>query len=151
MDSEKQQELMRLEWGCMIVGTLVALFGIAMVLGHFRGRKKLTDFHISEEDRAFLRTRYFRRLQTSALVVGLGALIALFGQLKDLESKPWFATAYVGVMLLLCFWLMLLGLGDAFASRLHEKRSRRSHQSMESSLQQALADARGQANDSKDE
>lgn len=151
MRTEKQLELMRLEWGCLIVGTSVAVLGLVMVIAHFRSRGKLTDFHHSDEERQFLRARYFRRLQTSAVILGLGALIALFGRLHDLESRPVLATVYVGVMLLLCFWIMLMGLGDAFAIRLHAKRSRRSHQSMESSLQKALADAQGQADSFQDD
>lgn len=124
-------------------GSLVAAFGIGLIVFHVRSHQQhRRDTGLSAVDRRFFEHQYVRRMQTSALAVCLGGLIGLCGYIKAFEDSPAFATVYVVGLLLLTFWLVLLAVTDAMASRVHSKRSRRSADTSAKSLQQALAEVR---------
>ncbi len=129
----------------IVVGAFVWLFGIAMVLWHvYQRRCALNDAGLPPADLKFSEHQYRRRMQTSALTITLGALIAMCDYLPQFRTSPGFAAGYVATLLLLSMWLVLLALGDAFASRVHLRQSmRRNHQTREA-LQEAIDEMRRQ-------
>jgi hypothetical protein len=127
----------------LAVGALVWLFGIAMVLWHVRQRRvALNDVSLAPADLKFSEQQYRRRLQTSALTITLGALIAMCDYLPQFRTSPGFAAGYVATLLLLSMWLVLLALGDAIASRVHMSQSLRRNRQTREALQQAIDDLR---------
>jgi len=131
------------------VGAVVWLFGIAMVTWHVRQRRTaLNDAGLSPEELRFTEQRYRRRMQTSALTITLGALIALCDYLPQFRSSPGFAAGYIATLLLLSMWLVLLALGDAVASRVHMTQSLRKNRQTRQALQQAIDELRQQQADS---
>ena len=127
------------------VGAFVWLFGIAMVAWHIQQRKvAVTDPALAPAELKFIEQRYRRRMQTSALTISLGALIALCDYLPQFQASPGFAASYVAVLLLLSMWLVLLALGDAFASRMHMRQSLRKNRQTREALQEAIDELRRQ-------
>ena len=127
----------------LTVGALVWLFGIAMVLWHVRQRRvALNDVSLVPADLKFSEQQYRRRLQTSALTITLGALIAMCDYLPQFRTSPGFAAGYVATLLLLSMWLVLLALGDAIASRVHMSQSLRRNRQTREALQRAIDDLR---------
>ena len=124
-------------------GAIISAIGIGLVCVHIRShRRHQADDQLSDFDHRFFNHQYSRRLQTSALAVTLGALIALCGYLKAFEDSLVFATIYVIGLLLLALWLVLLALTDALASRVYASKLGRQSHNMQKSLQQALAEVR---------
>lgn len=124
-------------------GFAIAAVGIALVLFHVRShRRHQTDKELSEKDQAFYAHQYARRMQTSGLLVTLGALIGGCGYVKALEDSPIFATFYVIGLLLLALWLILLAVSDAIATRLYAKRLDRTSRDMQKTLEEALMEVR---------
>ena len=124
-------------------GTCISAVGIAFVLFHVRShRRHVADDKLSAAESRFFEHQYLRRMQTSGLTVTLGALIALCGYSKIFENSPVFATFYVVGLLLLTFWLILLAVSDAIATRVHSSRLDRRNPEGQKTLQEALADVR---------
>ena len=120
-------------------GSFIAIIGMVLIFVHVaKQRSRLSGNSLSEEDHRFYSQQYRRRMQTSALTVTLGALIALCGQLNAFEESPVFATAYVIGLLILAFWLVLLALGDAAASRIHSNHALRQNRKARRVLEDAL-------------
>lgn len=125
------------------MGAIVWLFGIAMVAWHVRQRRRtIADPGLSPDDQRFLDAQYRRRMQTGALTVTIGALIALCDYLPQLRTSPGFAAGYVVTLLILSMWLVLLALGDAMASRIHMGRSMRRNRQTRHALQTAIEELR---------
>lgn len=124
-------------------GFTVAAVGIALVLFHVRSHKRhRVDKELSEKDHTFYEHQYARRMQTSALLVTLGALIGGCGYLEILEESPIVATFYVIGLLLLAMWLILLAISDAIATRVYASRLDRTSRNMQKSLEEALIEVR---------
>lgn len=125
------------------VGALVWFFGIAMISWHvYRRRRYLNDAGILPTELKFLEQQYRRRMQTSALIITLGALISMCDYLPQVKTSPGFAAAYVMGLLLLSMWLVLLALGDAVASRVHLSQSLRKNRNTRQELQEAINELR---------
>lgn len=140
--AERQAELKELESGCFWAGSLVVLVGGVLIFQHVQTRSAALDPNQSPEELRFQRRRYSRRLQTSALLVALGALIALFGKMAPLESSPLFGTLYIAGLLLLAFWLVVLALSDGYDSRRHLTKPVRREEELSAALKNAMADVR---------
>lgn len=124
-------------------GAALALIGVGLIYLHGKSRRRhQQDTDLSEQDRRFFERQYSRRMQTSALTVVLGGLIAVGGRVALLGKSPWIATGYVCALLLLSVWLMLLGIGDAVASRIHAQRQLRTGNRKHTNLTAALAEVR---------
>lgn len=124
-------------------GSMISAVGIGLVMLHIRShRQHRADGDLSASDLRFYEQQYSRRMQTSALLITLGALIGLCGYLKVFEDSPVFATCYVIGLLLLALWLILLALSDAVATRVYSSRLDRRNRDMQKSLQDALAEVR---------
>lgn len=127
----------------LAVGALVWLFGIGMVGWHVRQRRRaLNDVGLAPADLKFAEQQYRRRLQTSALTITLGALIAMCDYLPQFRTSPGFAAGYVATLLLLSMWLVLLAIGDAVASRVHMSQSLRRNRQTREALQEAIDEIR---------
>lgn len=125
------------------VGALVSLFGLAMVVWHLRQRQRvLQDPALSPDEHRFQEQRYRRRMQTSALTITLGALIALCDYLTWITASPAFFASYVIGLLFLTMWLILLALGDALSSRVHLSQSMRRNRNARLTLQRAVEELR---------
>jgi hypothetical protein len=123
----------------LIVGALVAFFGIAMIALHVvQHRRHAENLELDADERGFYERQYRRRMQTSALTVTLGAMLALCEQIPEFRASPVFATIYVIVMLLLSLWLILLALSDALASRMQMARSLRRNRNARKELEDAV-------------
>lgn len=121
------------------------LFGIAMVAWHVRQhRVVIHDAGLSPADFKFYESQYRRRMQTSALTITLGALIAMCDYLPQLGASLGFAAGYIATLLLLSMWLVLLAIGDAFASRVHMQQSIRRNRQTRAALQEAVDELRRQ-------
>lgn len=124
-------------------GSMISAVGIGLVMLHIRShRQHRADEDLNASDLRFYEQQYSRRMQTSALLITLGALIGLCGYLKVFEDSPVFATCYVIGLLLLALWLILLALSDAVATRVYSSRLDRRNRDMQKSLQDALAEVR---------
>lgn len=124
-------------------GGALAIVGICLIYIHVRShRSHEQDTEISDVDRRFLNRQYSRRMQTSSLAVFLGALISIGGSVTVFKQSPWMATIYVCILLMLSLWLMLLGVGDAIASRMHAQRQNRAGARKHTNLADALAEVR---------
>lgn len=124
-------------------GSVIAAVGIGLVMLHVRShRQHRSDGELTAADLRFYERQYARRMQTSALLITLGALIGLFGYLKFVEDSPIFATCYVIGLLLLALWLILLAVSDAIATRVYSSRLDRRNRDTQKSLQEALAEVR---------
>ena len=125
------------------VGAVVAVFGMGLVFWHvFQRRRLQNDLEMSDSSQKFYDQQYRRRMQTSALTVTLGALIALCESLPVFRRSPVFATAYVVFLLLLSFWLVLLAFSDAVSSRVHLSQSMRENRKARRALQEAVEELR---------
>lgn len=123
-------------------GTLAAI-GVGLIWSHVKARRAhQQDTRLSDLDRRFFESQYSRRMQTSGLTVALGGLIAVGSRIELLGKSPWIATIYIASLLLLAVWLMLLGIGDAVASRIHAQRRQRESGRTHSNLADALAEVR---------
>lgn len=124
-------------------GALLAAIGVALICLHVRShRAHEQDTRISDKDRRFLNRQYTRRMQTSSLTVFLGGLIAIGGRVTIFQQSPWMATIYVCILLMLAVWLLLLGVGDAVASRIHAQRTSKNGPRKHTNLADALAEVR---------
>jgi peptidoglycan/LPS O-acetylase OafA/YrhL len=127
------------------VGAFVWLFGIGMVAWHVRQRRNAVNYAgLPPAELKFVEQQYRRRMQTSALTITLGALIAMSDYLPQFRSSPGFAAGYVATLLLLAMWLVLLAMGDAFASRVHLRQSLRRNRQTRQALQEAIDEMRRQ-------
>lgn len=122
---------------------MISAVGIALVLFHVRSqRRHRKDTTLSDADLRFYEKQYSRRLQTSGLLVTLGALIGGCGYVKALETSPVFATLYVIGLLVLTMWLVLLAMTDVLATRVYASQLNRRSHNMQKSLEEALLEVR---------
>lgn len=107
-------------WIVPAAGGLLFLIGLALVSAHLQMRKRTQHKpELDDAARAHLAARFRRRLQTSGLIAVLGVLIGVGDQLPILRRNPALFGVYWLAVLLLTLWVMLLGVGDYFATRTH--------------------------------
>jgi hypothetical protein len=106
-----------------ISGVLIVT-GLSLIRAHLRtwDRQK-NDSSLDHLDRTHYYSRYRRRMQTSAIIALLGLLIPL-----GVAVTPWLQQAaprlfavYWGTVLLMAGWVVVLGLGDMLATRVHSR------------------------------
>lgn len=124
-------------------GAALALIGIGLIYLQVKARRRqLEDTELNEREHRFFARQHSHRMQTSAFTVVLGGLIAVGGRVILLGKSPWIATGYVCLLLVLALWLMLLGIGDAVASRIHAQQKVRPSTRKHTNLAEALAEVR---------
>ena len=124
-------------------GAALALIGVILIALQVKARRRqLEDTELDERERRFLTRQHSHRMQTSAFTVVLGGLIAVGNRVVLLGKSPWIATGYICILLVLALWLMLLGIGDAVASRIHAQQNGQSNNRKHTNLAEALAEVR---------
>lgn len=124
-------------------GAVLAVIGVGLIYLQVQARRRqLLDTELSEREQRFFTRQHSHRMQTSAFTVVLGGLIAVGGRVILLGKSPWIATGYICILLVLALWLMLLGIGDAIASRIHAQQQSRTGNRKHTNLADALAEVR---------
>lgn len=124
-------------------GAALALIGMILIVLQVKARRiQLEDTELDEKEQRFLTRQHSHRMQTSAFTVVLGGLIAVGNRVILLGKSPWIPTGYICTLLVLALWLMLLGIGDAVATRIHAQQNGRSSHRKHTNLAEALAEVR---------
>jgi hypothetical protein len=142
----------------LVGGTLIAT-GLLMMRGHVQAwRTEKNDPTIEDEHRTFFYKRYCRRMQTSALIAVIGALIPFGilvlrpGLLADADVQARVFTVFWGGVLLLALWVILLGVGDFLATSAYSRAALARIRLKQRELEQQIAEIRRrQANGHKGE
>ena len=115
----------------------VILLAIALLVSHWRTWRSAGLHSTNESERSYQRRRFRRRMQTSAMLALAGVALVI-GQLIPPQAHPsLFVFFWTGVVLLL-FWVVLLALADAAATRSHVGRLLRERTAERSRLEQEL-------------
>ena len=123
-----------------LAGGGIVAFGLVLIRMHARQRAKHeTDPDLDEHERLFHERRYRRRMQTSSMLMGVGALVAVGDQLFSWEEAPgWFAVYWL-VVLLVTFWIVILAIGDMAQTKVHTRASMARIRRKQRELQNELA------------
>ena len=130
---------------------LVAIGGMLMRWHRRSWDQNKNDSQLDDRDRRFLHSQYRRRMQASGILVLLGVLIPL-GVLAIpwQRAQGWFPLFWIG-MLLLAFWVIVLGAADAWATSVRSRaalaRIRREQRELEKKAAE-LRSRRGNGRDS---
>lgn len=110
----------------MVVGGGLALLGSLTVFGHLKGwRNAREDDENDEFERAFLRKRVRRRLQTSMLLIVLGLMIGLHPfVIPDPKEAPQLFGVWWLAALLIAGWTIVMAMADLLSTRAHLQVSR---------------------------
>lgn len=117
---------MQIDYVSAAVGIAVITCGAFMLAWQIRRRYRIMTAPSAE--RQFLQQQFLRRAQTGGVIAFLGLLILLSDFLSLITQSSSAAALYVIFMLFLAIWLMLLGIRDAIASRIHLGKKLRQHQ-----------------------
>jgi hypothetical protein len=124
----------------------VILLAVALLVSHWRTWRSTTSQAASEAERNYQRRRFRRRMQTSAMLALAGVALVI-GQLIPPRAHPsLFVFFWTGVVLLL-FWVVLLALADAAATRNHVGRLLRERSAERSRLEAELLRLKRQRQD----
>ncbi len=116
---------MKIDYVSAAAGIAVFTCGALMLVWQFQRRHR--NVLAPAAEREFLQKQFQRRAQTGGVVASLGLLIVLSDFLSLITRSPSAAALYVIFMLFLAIWLILLGISDALASRLHLGKKLRQH------------------------
>lgn len=135
-----------------ITGAILLVFGLAMIRSHRQSwAAQKNDAELPEAERVYLYRRYRRRMQTSAMLVVLGILIALGDALVPWRNLPPIAYfIYWGGVLLLTLWVILLAFGDMASTRVHARISLAQVQEKRRQLEQELAEYRNRRSNGRE-
>ena len=105
-----------------LAGLGIVGFGLVLLRSHVRTwAQQRADDTLDEDEKRFFERRYRRRRQTTALLIGVGAMIPVGDQLLPLEEHPaWFA-AFWSIVLLATFWIVFQALGDMAQTKVHSR------------------------------
>ncbi|HEV7224687.1 MAG TPA: hypothetical protein VGN42_18395 [Pirellulales bacterium] len=124
----------------------VILLAVALLVSHWRTWRSTGLHSASESERSYQRRRFRRRMQTSAMLALVGVAL-IVGQLIPAATRPsLFVFFWTGVVLLL-FWVVLLALADAAATRNHARRLLSERTAERSRLEEELVRLKRRKND----
>ena len=130
-----------------LVGGCIVTFGVILIRSHIRShRKQLADPKLEEADRRFADRQFRRRMQTSALLVGIGALIPVGDQLLPLQRAPFGFAVFWSCVLLATVWVVFQALGDMAATKVHSRASLARVRRKQRELREELSRLRRQNN-----
>ncbi|MBI1309724.1 hypothetical protein GC176_00340 [bacterium] len=105
----------------VVFGGGLVVLGIGMMIGHSRSwKRQQADASVDDLDRIHYANRFRRRMQTSALIAIVGALLAV-GDIFIWRFGPAVSTVFWLLILLLVCWVALLGVGDMTAIQSHSR------------------------------
>jgi sterol desaturase/sphingolipid hydroxylase (fatty acid hydroxylase superfamily) len=129
------------------VSACVLLGAAGLMVWHLRGWRGVQSLVLETDELRFRRRRFYRHMQTTALMGLAGA--ALPFALPVTRALPKAGVIYVGGVLLILVWVALLAVVDIWTTRFHYGRLRDRNQLEQTRLKAELRLAeRGQANDS---
>ena len=110
----------------VVVGLVLVITAVLMMRAHRRAwQRQQVDPGLNEWERQRLQVRFRRRMQTSGLIGVLGVVVPLGDILfMSNEKFPVVGPVYWVVVLMLGFWLLLLGLGDLAWVRVDSRMAR---------------------------
>lgn len=124
----------------------VILLAVGLLVSHWRTWRSTMTQAAGEAERNYQRRRFRRRMQTSAMLALAGVALVI-GQLIPPRMFPTlFVFFWTGVVLLL-FWVVLLALADAAATRNHVGRLQRERSAERSRLEEELLRLKRQRQD----
>ena len=105
--------------GALIFGLMLAAGGVAGLIWHMRSwRRHREDDQLSGEELRYYRRQFFRRVQATGLIAVIGVMLPI-GAGMDIRENPGWASLVWMVILGLALWVMVLGFGDLFSTRVH--------------------------------
>ncbi|REJ88424.1 MAG: hypothetical protein DWQ34_22355 [Planctomycetota bacterium] len=105
----------------LIFGLLLAAGGVAGLIWHIRAwRSHREDEQLSGEELRYYRRQFFRRIQTTGLIAVIGVMLPIGANL-DIQANPGWSIVIWMIILGLALWVMVLGFGDLFSTRLHAR------------------------------
>ena len=122
----------------LLAGALVALSLVLLVI-HWRAHQWAATAELEVAERNFLGRQFRRRMQVNAMLGILGIALAI-GQLV---TGPTLVGIYWIAVLGLIAWIVLLALGDYFASQAHYLRISHQLEAERAILKAELARAQG--------
>jgi len=129
-----------------VFGGALVLLGSGMILSHRKNRlRQLDDDTIDDADWSHLTNRHRRRMQTSAMVVLVGAMIA-GGDALVWNLGPLPSTLYWMFVIFLVCWIAILALGDMTAIQVHARVTREKYEATRKQLEEELAQHRARNN-----
>ena len=110
----------------VLVGLVLVGAAVVMMRAHWRSwQRQQVDPGLNDWERQRLRVRFRRRMQTSGMIGVLGVAVPLGDILFMSDEKfPIVGPVYWVVVLMLGFWLLLLGLGDLAWVRVDSRMAR---------------------------
>ncbi len=127
------------------------MIGLALVAAHLRTwKRKQNEPNLEEAERVHLAARFRRRLQTSGMIAVLGVLIAVGDLLPVLRRNPGLFGLYWFGVLLLTAWVMLLGVGDYFSTRVHGRAALARLRKKQNELEQEIAEIKRRGSNGRD-
>ncbi|MFK7822196.1 MAG: hypothetical protein AB8G99_26105 [Planctomycetaceae bacterium] len=105
-----------------VTGGCIVIFGLFLLRTHVRSwHQQQVDTSLDDHERDFCERRYRRRMQTTAMLIGIGAMVSVGDQLLPLDKSPvWFAV-YWTVVLLATLWIAFQALGDLAQTKVHSR------------------------------
>ncbi len=112
----------------IIVSLLLLVAAGVMMLSHVRAWRAFRQQMLDAEDFDYRRRQFRRRMQTSAMLGLLAVALPVGIVLTNWLRSGWFVLFYCLAMIVVVFWVILLALVDAWATKHHFGRLR--HQCM---------------------
>lgn len=104
------------------LGVALVGAGSALMRSHRRAwREQKNDPDLDHSDRQHFSARYRRRMQASGILTLLGVMIPVGDVLIPWRQFLLLFAFYWGAVILLAFWVILLGAGDALATAAHSR------------------------------
>jgi UDP-N-acetylmuramyl pentapeptide phosphotransferase/UDP-N-acetylglucosamine-1-phosphate transferase len=139
------------KWIVPAVGGVLFLIGLVLVIAHLRTRKRAqNEPQLDAAAQTHLAKRFRRRLQASGMIAMLGVLIGVGDQLPILRQKPGLFGLYWLAVLLMTAWVMLLGVGDYFSTRVHGRAALTRLRKKQHALEEEVAEIRRRGSNGRD-
>lgn len=104
-----------------LAGLVVVVVGLIFMRSHLHSwNHQQADPTLDDNERDFFERRYRRRRQTTAMLIGIGAMIAVGDQLMPLVDPAW-STVFWAAVLLATFWMVFQALSDMAQTKFHTR------------------------------
>jgi uncharacterized BrkB/YihY/UPF0761 family membrane protein len=113
-------------------GTLLMLLAATLIVSHWRSWKRAReDAALSDQERRFAWRQCRRRTQASAMIGIVGLAMCIY---QFVPPDEVLIMVYLGGLILVVVWIMLLAIGDVIETRSHFGRMRREQRSAQARL-----------------
>lgn len=126
-----------LAWLAWLIPLAIIVLGVALLLWHWQSWRAVNRQEANASELAYQRRRFRRRVQTSGMLVLLGAAMA-GGQAIAPDKHPSLFVFFWSGVALLALWAMALALTDVLATRAHVGRLMRRQLAERAKLQAEL-------------